>query len=130
MRARLNIATFAALAVAGLAAGPVQAQELPASGEAIAQRLAESPRHGEWVKYGAGEGDSVMAWVVYPERSDNAPVVVVIHEILGLTDWIRGVADQLAAEGFIAIAPDLLSGKGPGGGGTDSFEEGTVRQAI
>jgi carboxymethylenebutenolidase len=82
------------------------------------------------VKYDAGGGDSVMAWVVYPERSERAPVVVVIHEIGGLTDWIRSVADQLAADGFIAIAPDLLSGKGPDGGGTDSFEQGTVRQAI
>jgi carboxymethylenebutenolidase len=56
--------------------------------------------------------------------------VIVIHEIFGLTDWIRAVADQLAAEGFIAIAPDLLSGKGPGGGGTDSFAAGDVRRAI
>jgi carboxymethylenebutenolidase len=65
----------------------------------------------------------VRAWVVYPERADVAPVVVVIHEIYALTDWIRGVADQLAAEGFIAIAPDLLSGKGPGGGGSESVDE-------
>jgi carboxymethylenebutenolidase len=64
----------------------------------------------------------VRAWVVYPERADPAPVVVVIHEIYALTDWIRGVADQLAAEGFIAIAPDLLSGKGPEGGGTESVD--------
>ncbi len=106
------------------------AQELPASGDEAVARLEASPRHGEWVKYDAGAGDSVMAWVVYPERSDPAPVVVVIHEIFGLTDWIRSVADQLAAEGFIAIAPDLLSGKGPGGGGTDAFEGGNVRQAI
>jgi len=105
------------------------AQDLPASGDGAGARLAESPRHGEWVKYDAGDGDSVMAWLVYPERRDRAPVVVVIHEIFGLTDWIRSVADQLAANGFIAIAPDLLSGKGPGGGGTDSFEQGTVRQA-
>lgn len=65
----------------------------------------------------------VRAWVVYPERPDAAPVVVVIHEIYALTDWIRGVADQFAAEGFIAVAPDLLSGKGPEGGGSDSVDE-------
>ena len=53
-------------------------------------------------------GDSVRAWVVYPERSTNAPVVVVVHEIFGLSTWVRGVADQLAADGFIGIAPDLL----------------------
>jgi carboxymethylenebutenolidase len=66
--------------------------------------------------------DSIRTWVVYPERSGKAPVVVVIHEIYGLTDWVRAVADQLAAEGFVAIAPDLLSGKGPGGGGTESVD--------
>jgi carboxymethylenebutenolidase len=59
-------------------------------------------------------GDSVRAWVVYPQRRDKAPVVIVVHEIFGLSGWIRGVADQLAADGFIAIAPDLLTGKLPG----------------
>lgn len=58
-----------------------------------------------------GGTDSLRAWVVYPERRDKAPVVVVLHEIFGLSTWIRGVADQLAADGFIAVAPDLLSGK-------------------
>ena len=62
----------------------------------------------------------MRTWVVYPERKDKAPVVIVIHEIFGLSDWIRGVADQLAGEGFIAVAPDLISGRGPNGGGTDS----------
>ena len=57
----------------------------------------------------------LRSYVVYPERKEKAPVVIVIHEIFGLSDWIRGVADQLAAEGFIAIAPDLLSGMGPNG---------------
>jgi carboxymethylenebutenolidase len=69
--------------------------------------------------------DSVRAWVVYPERRQQAPVVVVIHEIFGLTSWIRGVADQLAADGFIAIAPDLLTGKTkihPDSAGSDARE--------
>ena len=57
------------------------AQSLPASGDDATARLAESPRHGEWVKYDAGGGDSVMAWVVYPERSERAPVVVVIQAV-------------------------------------------------
>jgi len=66
-------------------------------------------------------GDSeVNSWVVYPQRRTKAPVVIVIQEIFGLTDWIRGVADQLAKEGFIAVAPDLVSGMGPNGGGTES----------
>jgi carboxymethylenebutenolidase len=98
------------------------AQALPPLEDSAVARLNASPRHGEWVKYDAGGGDSVLAWVVYPERSDKAPVVVVIHEIFGLTDWIRAVADQFAADGFIAIAPDLLSGKGPSGGGTSSVD--------
>src|SRR6185369_1481371 len=61
------------------------------------------------------------AFIAYPERKDKAPFVIVIHEVYGLTDWVRAVADRLAADGFIAIAPDMLSGKGPGGGGTDKF---------
>jgi carboxymethylenebutenolidase len=67
---------------------------------------------------------------VYPERKDKAPVVIVIHEIFGMTDWVRSITDALAAEGFIAIAPDLLSGKGPNGGGTEAFKEADVRDAI
>ncbi len=118
------------LATALSLAPEAAAQDLPASEAAVESRLLESPRHGEWVKYEAGAGDSVTAWLVFPERSDNAPVVVVIHEIFGLTDWVRGVVDQLAAEGFIAIAPDLLSGKGPAGGGTESIGASEVRRYI
>ena len=68
-----------------------------------------------------GGQQTVRAWIVYPERKDKAPVVIVIQEIFGLTDWIRAVADQLARDGFIALAPDLLTGKGPNGGNTDAF---------
>ncbi len=73
-------------------------------------RLNDSPRHGEWVQYQSGER-TLKAFVVYPERKEKAPVVLVIHEIFGLTDWVRGVCDQLAEAGVIAIAPDLLSGQ-------------------
>jgi carboxymethylenebutenolidase len=92
-------------------------------GEAGAKAaLEKSPRHHEWVNIALpGVSTKVSAFVAYPERKDKAPVVIVIHEVYGLTDWIRAVADRLAGEGFIAIAPDLLSGKGPGGGGTDKF---------
>ncbi|MCE5333956.1 MAG: dienelactone hydrolase family protein [Desulfobacteraceae bacterium] len=92
-------------------------------GEAEAKAaLDKSPRHHEWaVVTVAGTEMKLNAFIAYPERKDKAPVVVVIHEIFGLTDWIRGVTDRLAADGFIAIAPDLLSGMGPGGGGTESF---------
>ncbi len=83
--------------------------------------LDASPRHGEWVDVPMAGGSPLRAWVVYPERKDKAGVVIVIQEIFGLSDWIRGVADQLAEDGFIAIAPDLLSGMGPNGGGTDEL---------
>lgn len=84
--------------------------------------LESSPRHHEWVDIAVPGGDGKLtAFVAYPERNDKAPVVIVIQEIYGLSDWLRAVADRLAADGFIAIAPDLLSGKGPGGGGTDKF---------
>src|ERR1043165_4644954 len=73
-------------------------------------RLEKSSRHGEWVDFKSGER-AIKAFVVYPERKDKAPVVLVIHEIFGLTDWVRGVCDQLAENGVIAIAPDLLSGQ-------------------
>ena len=94
---------------------------LPPSEQQAKGALEKSPRHGEWVDVKvAGAAAPVRTWVVYPERKDKAGVVIVIHEIFGSSDWIRGVADQLAREGFIAVAPDLLSGKGPNGGGTDS----------
>jgi carboxymethylenebutenolidase len=68
-----------------------------------------------------GSKTPLRTWVVYPERAEKAGVVLVIHEIYGLTDWIRGVADRLAADGFVAVAPDLISGLGPDGGGTESL---------
>ena len=97
------------------------AEDIPPAEEQAKATLEKSPRHGEWidVKMPSG-GAPIKTWVVYPERKEKAGVVLVIHEIFGLSDWIRAVADQLAKEGFIAVAPDLLSGKGPGGGGTES----------
>jgi carboxymethylenebutenolidase len=92
-------------------------------GEAGAKAALEtSPRHHEWAEAALPEGGGKLSlFVAYPERREKAPVVLVIHEIYGLTDWIRAVADRLAADGFIAIAPDFLSGRGPGGGGTEKF---------
>lgn len=92
---------------------------LPPSETTAKAALDQTPRHTEYVDVKAG-GATVKIFVAYPERKDKAPVVIVIHEIYGLSDWIRGVADALAREGFIAVAPDLISGKGPGGGGTDA----------
>ncbi len=92
-------------------------------GEADAKAaLEKSPRHHEWVHIPvAGSETKLNSFIVYPERKDKAPVIIVIMEIFGLTDWIRAVTDSLAADGFIAIVPDLLSGRGPGGGGTEAF---------
>ena len=123
----------ALIAVAALFIAPfaIAADLPPGEGQAKAV-LEKSPRHGEWVEVARGGGQApIKAYVVYPERKEKAPVVIVIHEIFGLTDWIRSVTDQLAAEGFIAIAPDLLSGHGKNGGGTDSYDgRDAVTKAI
>jgi carboxymethylenebutenolidase len=108
---------------------------LVATGAASAQdwaktRLEKSSRHGEWVKIKQDKRE-VQSFIVYPEVKDKATAVVVIHEIFGLTDWVRLVADQLAEAGYIAIAPDLLSGMGPKGGGTSELGgDDAVRRAI
>ncbi len=107
------------LALAG-AVPAASAQGLPPDAEGAAAALESSPRHGEWVDISYTPDTKIRTFVVYPERAEKGPVVIVIHEIYGLTDWIRAVGDQLAAEGFIAVVPDLISGLGPGGGGTDS----------
>ncbi|HEY8506616.1 MAG TPA: dienelactone hydrolase family protein [Gemmataceae bacterium] len=112
------------VAVVVLAAAGARAQDW-----AVA-KLEKSPRHGEWVDIKHGDR-TVRTFVVYPEVKEKATAVVVIHEIFGLTDWVRLVADQLAEAGYIAVAPDLLSGAGPKGGGTDAFAGGdAVRKAI
>jgi carboxymethylenebutenolidase len=104
---------------------------IPASNNTAPARLAASPRHGEWVKFPVGQGtsDTVMAWVVYPSSRAKAPVVVVVHEIFGLSTWVRGVADQVAADGFIAIAPDFLS-RVRGGPSTVELSADTARRLI
>ena len=111
-----------AAAAAPAATAPAPRDEsLPPSESQAKAALDKSPRHGEWVDVKLPSGGApVRTWVVYPERKDKAGVVVLIHEIYGLSDWMRGVADQLAKEGFIAVAPDLVSGMGPNGGGTES----------
>lgn len=102
---------------AGSDAGPIPPGETGAKAA-----LERSPRHHEWADISVpGRDTKVAAFIAYPERKDKAPVVIVIQEVYGLSDWIRAVADRLAEDGFIAVAPDFLSGKGPGGGGTDKF---------
>src|SRR4051812_1844891 len=113
--AACNRATSVQTAAAPSAIAIVQQEgSTPPSNSEAAAKLAASPRKGEWVKlpWGDGKNDSLMAWIVYPQNlsaGNKAPVVVVVHEIFGLSSWVRGVADQFAAQGFIAIAPDLAS---------------------
>lgn len=90
------------------------------------QILDKSPRHQEWVKIPNGSR-TVDAFLVYPEVSAKAPVIVMIHEIFGLTDWVRSMADDLAAQGYIVIVPDLLSGTGPNGGGSGAYPDQDAR---
>jgi len=95
-------------------------------------KLAKSPRHKEWVKVKNGARE-INSFIVYPEVNKKATAVVVIHEIFGMSDWVQQITDELAEAGYIAIAPDLLSGMGPKGGGTDEIAatgNNAVGQAI
>ena len=83
-------------------------------------RLDASPRHHEYVALKHGDR-TVQAFVVYPEIKTKAPVIILIHEIFGLSDWAKEMADELAGQGFIVVAPDLLTGFGPNNGGSDAF---------
>jgi carboxymethylenebutenolidase len=102
----------------------------PGTDAFVAAALAASPRHGEWIDIRASDGTNIKSWVVYPETHSKAGVVIVVHENRGLNDWVRAVADQAAEDGFIAIAPDMLSGKGPGGGNTDSIPADQIGKAF
>ncbi|HEY2460370.1 MAG TPA: dienelactone hydrolase family protein [Candidatus Acidoferrum sp.] len=91
--------------------------------------LEKSPRHREWVAIKHGDR-SVQTFIAYPESKDKRPVVLIIHEIFGLSDWAQDLADQVAEAGYVAVAPDLLSGMGPNGGRTDSFPQGKATEAV
>lgn len=120
MRPAMFAATLCVALFAAAEAVAAPRATLPAGEEQARAALEASPRHGEYVDVAYAAGAPIRTWVVYPERRDKAAVVMLIHEIYGLSDWLRAVADQVAADGFIAMAPDLISGLGPGGGGTDS----------
>src|SRR5246500_417983 len=92
-------------------------------------KLEKSPRHREWVTV-KHDGRSVETFVVYPESKSKTPVVLVIHEIFGMTDWVQDLADQLAEAGYIAVAPDLLSGVGPNGGRSSAFTQDKAMEAV
>lgn len=142
-RFALKVALMSVCVLAGQAAlgqmaghgdmGPMPAQATTAPDWAQAQ-LEKSPRHQEWVTVKHGDR-AVDTFVVYPESSDKRPVVLVIHEIFGMTNsvnghWAQEVADEFAAAGYIAVAPDLLSGMGPNGGRASSFEPSAGTEAV
>jgi carboxymethylenebutenolidase len=105
---------LAAALLLPLATAPLQAQDWAKA------RLDASPRHHEYVPLKHGDR-TVQAFVVYPEVKTKAPVIILIHEIFGLSDWAKEMADELAGQGFIVVAPDLLTGFGPNNGGSDAF---------
>ena len=113
---------FAAVVMFAAVTAPLRAQDWAKA------RLDASPRHHEYVALKHGDR-TVQAFVVYPEVRSKAPVIILIHEIFGLSDWAKEMADELAAEGFIVVAPDLLSGHGPNGGGSSEFpdQDATVK---
>jgi len=114
--------------LAALACCPIS---LPSFAQDWARKdLEKSPRHQEWIDV-AGGGRTLKVFLVHPEAKGKTPAVLIIHENMGLTDWVRDLADQLAAAGYLAVAPDLLSGMAPGGGKTSDFASiDAAREAI
>ncbi len=106
-----------ALVIVTTACGLARSQ----AADPVQERLNDTPRHHEWVEIETPEGRKLKTFVVFPEVKDKATAVIIIHENKGLTDWERSVADRIAEAGYVALAPDFLSGAGPDGGGTSSF---------
>ena len=120
----MNIKRSFLFAVVALLLGPLASAQ-----DWAKERLAKSPRHGEWVTI-KHDGRNVETFVVYPESKDKRPVVLIIHEIFGMSDWVQELADEVAEAGYIAVAPDLLSGMAPGGGRTKDFPQGSATEAV
>lgn len=118
-RGRTVVAAGAFVAVGALALAVRSTGRLTAQQD-YGARLEAATAHGEWVKYTGVAGDTVVAYIAYPERGDAAPAMIVIHEIYGLSDWVRVVADDFASKGYVAIAPDLLSRRGGSEGADDA----------
>jgi carboxymethylenebutenolidase len=100
----------------------VKPDDLPASWVMAGKTANTTPRKNEWIDVPMpGTNVKIHTWVVYPDGTQPAGTVLVLHGASGISDWIRSVADQLAKEGFIALAIDMSSGLGPNGGNFDSF---------
>ena len=126
---RFSVFALPILSVVALAAALLVAAPLAYGQDWAKAALEKSPRHGEWVTVKHGDR-TVETFVVYPESKSKTPVVLIIHEIFGMTDWVQDLADQVAEAGYIAVAPDLLSGMGPNGGRSSSFAEGKTMEAV
>jgi carboxymethylenebutenolidase len=111
------------LLLCALAAASLSAQDW------AKQKLEKSPRHREWVTV-KHDGRSVETYIVYPESKAKTPVILMIHEIFGQTDWVQEMADELAGAGYIVVAPDLLSGMGTNNAGTKSFDQSGAMAAV
>jgi formylglycine-generating enzyme required for sulfatase activity/dienelactone hydrolase len=110
--------------------GPVNNYERQQRSQAFAtEKLAKSPRRNEWVTF-QFQGRTLKGWVDYPQVQGKVPVVLVLHEVFGLTDSTRNTADEVAAMGYIAITPDMVAGFGPNGGGTESFTTESASTAL
>ena len=117
----LLLRSAAVVVMAALFPALLPGQNLPVGNRDAPERLQQSPRRSEVVEITTPSGDRIKARVVYPQGGAPAPVVVALHGIPGWTPWIQMLADQLAAEGFIAIAPDMVSGKGAEGKGSEGM---------
>jgi carboxymethylenebutenolidase len=126
---RTTVLLYIAAAIALVFAQPHSTSAQVWSQEWARERIAKSPRHSEWVTL-KHDGRSVETYVVYPESKDKRPVVLIVHEIFGLSDWVRELADEVAAAGYIAVAPDLLSGMAPNGGRTKDFPADSAVEAV
>jgi carboxymethylenebutenolidase len=129
MKRRTMTLCLMLLVAAGILLGAQSAAAQAWSQPWALERLEKSPRHHEWVTVKHG-GRSVELFIAYPESKEKRPVVLIIHEIFGLSDWAQELADEVAAAGYVAVAPDLLTGMAPGGGRTKDFPGDSVTEAI
>jgi carboxymethylenebutenolidase len=129
MKLHAVVSTALVFSFANLADAQAPGQMKRVRPEPVKESADQSPRHQEWVKV-KHDSREVQCFLVFPEVKGKATAVILIHEIFGLSDWVRSVADQLAEAGYIAIAPDLLSGMGPSGGGTNEIGADKVTRAV
>jgi carboxymethylenebutenolidase len=112
--------------------GPAEATTLLAGVPVLARRPRRRMAPPPPMQGGAGvettdvtipvDGGELRAYLARPEGSGRLPAVVAIHENRGLVDHTKDCARRLAAAGYVALAPDLLSRQG----GTTAVEDATA----